>query len=413
MGASEADTLGKGRMTLIEDMTIRKVLDSRGTPTVEVDIHTTSGFGRFSSPGGASTGVHEAVAYPEGDLNLALERFESEVVPRIIGMDSVYQEEVDGSLQEADGTVNFSFIGANVAVATSIAVAKAAASALDLPLYRYLGGMLANKLPRPFGNLIGGGRHAPGGTVIQEFLCVALGPTAKESIIANAQAHKRVGDSLRERLPETTVAKGDEGAWASPIEDEEALRLVARVCKEIEDEVGFPCRPALDMAASEFYKDGKYVYRDRTLSPEEQVEYVARLVEKYELYSVEDPFEQDDFAGFARLTKMVGDHCLIVGDDLFVTNVDRIRKGVETGACNAVLIKPNQIGTLTSTWLAVDYAHEKGFKTVISHRSGETTDEAIAHLAVAFRCEGMKFGAVGGERIAKLNELIRIEEELT
>ncbi len=400
-------------MTIIEGMAIRKVLDSRGSPTVEVDIHTTSGFGRFASPSGASTGIHEAIAYPDGNLDLAIERFESDVVPRIIGMDSLYQEEVDSSLQEADGTANFGFVGANVAVATSIAAAKAAASALDLPLYRYLGGMMANRLPRPFGNLIGGGLHAPGSTVIQEFLCVALGPSVAESILANSLAHRRVGERLRERLPGTVVAKGDEGAWAVPLDDEEALNLLASVCEEVEGEVGFPCRPALDMAASEFYKDGKYVYREKSLSQKEQVEYVARLVEEYGLYSVEDPLEQEDFEGFGRLTEMVGQDCLIVGDDLFVTDVDRIRKGVEAGACNAVLVKPNQIGTLTGTLQAVEFARENSMKTVISHRSGETTDEAIAHLAVAFRCEGIKSGAVGGERTSKLNQLIRIEEELT
>ncbi len=328
-------------------------------------------------------------------------------------MDSLYQEEVDSSLQEADGTANFGFVGANVAVATSIAAAKAAASALDLPLYRYLGGMMANRLPRPFGNLIGGGLHAPGSTVIQEFLCVALGPSVAESILANSLAHRRVGERLRERLPGTVVAKGDEGAWAVPLDDEEALNLLASVCEEVEGEVGFPCRPALDMAASEFYKDGKYVYREKSLSQKEQVEYVARLVEEYGLYSVEDPLEQEDFEGFGRLTEMVGQDCLIVGDDLFVTDVDRIRKGVEAGACNAVLVKPNQIGTLTGTLQAVEFARENSMKTVISHRSGETTDEAIAHLAVAFRCEGIKSGAVGGERTSKLNQLIRIEEELT
>lgn len=399
-------------MTTIEDLAIRKVLDSRGNPTVEVDVHTTTGFGRCSAPSGASTGVHEAVAYPKGNIDLALERFEAEVVPRILGMDAVFQEEVDAALHEADGTVNFSFIGANVAVATSLAVAKAAASALDLPLYRYLGGMMANRLPRPFGNLIGGGKHAHGGTTIQEFLCVAQGPSARDSVFAVALTHRKVGEKLKERLPGVALAKGDEGAWVAPLEDEEALKITADVCQEVESELGFPCRPALDMAASEFFQDGRYVYRDSKLDPDDQVEFVARLVEEYNLYSVEDPLEQEDFEGYASLTKMVGDRCLIIGDDLFVTNVTRIRQGVEKGACNAVLIKPNQIGTLTDTWLAVDYSHEHGMKTVMSHRSGETTDEVIAHLAVAFRCQGIKPGAVGGERIAKLNELIRIEEEL-
>lgn len=400
-------------MTVIEDLVIRKVLDSRGDPAVEVDVHTASGFGRFSAPSGASTGVHESVAYPEGSVDLAMERFEGEVIPRIMGMDSVYQEEVDNALQEADGTVNFSVLGANVAVATSIAVAKAAASSLDLPLYRYLGGTVANRLPNPFGNILGGGRHAPGATVIQEFLCVALGPTVRDSIMANALAHRKLGETLRKRFRDLPVAKGDEGAWAAPLQDEEALALVAEVCQAVEDQVGFQCRPALDLAASEFFRKGKYHYKEKSLTPEDQVAFVVSLVDRFNLYSVEDPLEQDDFKGFSRLTEEVGDKCLVIGDDLFVTNVDRIRKGAEVGACNAVLIKPNQIGTLTSTWRATDYAHQRGYETILSHRSGETVDEALAHLAVAFRCGGIKAGTVGGERISKLNELMRIEEELT
>ncbi|MFQ6012246.1 MAG: enolase C-terminal domain-like protein [Thermoplasmata archaeon] len=400
-------------MTLIEDLAIRKVLDSRGNPTVEVDVHTTSGLGRFAAPSGASTGVHEAVALPEGNVDLALERFESHLVPKVLGLDAVFQEEVDNAVREADGTADFSFLGANVAVATSLAAAKAASDALSLPLYRYLGGMTANRLPRPFGNLLGGGAHAPGGTVIQEFLSVALGPTVADSVQANALAHKKVGEALRAKLPKAAIGRGDEGAWTAAIEDEEALRMVADACGTLQDELGFPCRPALDMAASEYFQGGKYRYRDRALTPAKQVDYVAGLVDAYGLYAVEDPLEQEDFAGFAELTSRVGDRCLIIGDDLFVTDVDRIRTGVKAGAANAVLIKPNQIGTLTDTWMAVDYAHGHGLRTVLSHRSGETPDATIAHLAVAFRCEGIKTGTVGGERTAKLNELIRIEEELT
>lgn len=399
-------------MTLIEDLTIRTVLDSRGNPTVEVDVLTTRGFGRFTAPSGASTGTHEAVAYPEDDLDLAQERFESDLVPRLLGLDAVYQEEVDSVLHEADGTVNFAHLGANVAVATSLANARAAATALEVPLYRYLGGMMANRLPHPFGNLLGGGRHAPGGTTIQEFLCVAQGPTVLDSVLANAVAHGRVGEALRERLPKTALGRGDEGAWAAPLDDEEALTLVANACEEVSDEVGFPCRPALDMAASEFHRKGTYRYGDRTLDREEQIDYVAHLVEAHDLYSVEDPLEEDDFEGFATLTERVGDRCLIIGDDLFVTSAERIRRGIDMGAANAVLVKPNQIGTLTDTWKAVEVAHSHGLQAVLSHRSGETTDETLAHLAVAFRCEGIKTGAVGGERVAKLNELIRIEEEV-
>ncbi len=380
---------------------------------MEVDVHTTNGFGRFSAPSGASTGAHEAVAYPEGRLDLALDRFDTHVLPKVLGLDAIFQEEVDDALREADGTADFSFLGANAAVATSLAAAKAASDALSLPLYRYLGGMTANRMPHPFGNLLGGGAHAPGGTVIQEFLSVALGPTAADSVNANAQAHARVGEALRSKFPEAAIGRGDEGAWTAAIADEEALRLVVEACTQIEDELGFPCRPALDMAASEFYHKGKYRYRDRARTPEEQIDYVSELIDEYELYAVEDPLEQDDFGGFAELTSRVGDRCLIIGDDLFVTNVERIRSGVEAGSANGVLIKPNQIGTLTDTWKAVDYAHGHGLQTVLSHRSGETTDATIAHIAVAFRCEGIKTGAVGGERIAKLNELIRIEEELS
>lgn len=414
-GLSEAPPkpLGGVAITLIEDLVIRKVLDSRGNPTVEVDVYTTSGFGRFPAPSGASTGVHEAVAFPEGSVDLAMERFESHLVPKVLGLEAVYQDEVDDALRGADGTADFSFLGANVTVATSLAAAKAAADALALPLYRYLGGMTANRLPRPFGNLLGGGAHAPGGTDIQEFLCVARGPTVADSAQANALAHRRVGEVLRKKFPKAAIGRGDEGAWAAPLDDEEALGIVAKVCEEVQHQVGFPCRPALDMAASEFFQGGKYRYRNQTLSPSEQVDYVARLVQEYDLYAVEDPLEQDDFAGFGELMARVGDRSLIIGDDLFVTNVDRIRAGVEANAANGVLIKPNQIGTLTDTWIAVDYAHGQGLRTVLSHRSGETPDGTIAHLAVAFRSEGIKTGAVGGERIAKLNELIRIEEELT
>lgn len=400
------------RTTFIEDLAIRKVLDSRGNATVEVDVLTASGFGRVTAPSGASTGRHEAMAYPDGDVDLALERFEADLVPRLLGLDAVHQEGVDDVLHEADGTVNFAHLGANTAVATSLAAARAAADALELPLYRYLGGMRANRLPRPFGNLLGGGRHAPGGTTIQEFLSVAQGPTALKGVLANAAAHRKVGDALRERFPKAALGKGDEGAWTAPLDDEEALTLVVNACEEVQDEVGFPCRPALDMAASEFHEKGRYAYRARTLTRTEQLDYVVRLVEDYDLYSVEDPLEEDDFDGFAELTERVGDRCLLIGDDLFVTHVDRIRKGVETGAGNGVLVKPNQVGTLTDTWLAVEYAQSHGLETVLSHRSGETPDETLAHLAVGFRCGGIKTGAVGGERVAKLNELIRIEEEL-
>ncbi|OGS51296.1 MAG: enolase [Euryarchaeota archaeon RBG_16_68_12] len=402
-------------MPSIEAATIRKVLDSRGDPTVEVDISVDGVRGRAAAPSGASTSAHEARAFPEGGVGAGIARFKEEVEPRLLGLEATAQKEVDTLLQEIDGTPSFSRIGGNVAVATSLAVAKAAAAALGLPLYRYVGGTLAlpHPLPHPMGNVIGGGRHAIGGTTFQEFLSVALGPTVAASVFANAAVHRCVRDLVRARLPAGPLGRGDEGAWVVPIGDEAALEILAEACRAVSREAGFEVRPALDIAASSFYRDGAYRYPERSLSPPDQIEFVAGLVERYGLFSVEDPLDEDDFAGHARLTELVGSRCRVIGDDMFATNVERLRRGIETKAANAILIKPNQIGTLSGAKAAVDLAHRHGYAAVMSHRSGETTDDAIAHLAVAFGCLAIKCGAVGGERTAKLNELIRIEEELS
>jgi len=399
-------------MPSIEAAEIRKILDSRGDPTVEVDILAEGSRGRAAAPSGASTGAHEVRAFPEGGVDAAIARFHEDVEPRLIGLEVTAQKEVDGLLQQIDGTPDFSRIGGNVAVAVSLAVAKAAANSFGLPLYRYVGGAFAHRLPYPMGNVIGGGRHAIGGTTIQEFLAVAQGPTVAASVFANARVHRVVRDILRERQPSGPLGRGDEGAWVTAIGDEDALAIIAEACRVVSHEVGFDVAPALDLAASEFYADGKYRYRDRALSPDEQIDFVAGLVERFGLFSVEDPLDEEDFAGYARLTERVGGRCHVIGDDLFATNVERLRKGIGVRAANAILIKPNQIGTLSGAKAAVDLAHRHGYATVMSHRSGETTDETIAHLAVAFGCLGIKTGAVGGERIAKLNELIRIEEGL-
>ncbi|HTD81317.1 MAG TPA: phosphopyruvate hydratase [Thermoplasmata archaeon] len=399
-------------MPSIEAAEIRKILDSRGDPTVEVDILAEGARGRAAAPSGASTGTHEVRAFPEGGVDAAIPRFREEIEPRLIGLEVTAQKDIDGLLQQIDGTPDFSRIGGNVAVATSLAVAKAAANSFALPLFRYLGGAFAHRLPHPMGNVIGGGRHAIGGTTIQEFLAVAQGPTVAASVFANARVHRVVRDILREKHPSGPLGRGDEGAWVAAIEDEEALIILSEACRTISHEVAFDVAPALDLAASEFYRDGKYRYRDRALSPQEQVDFVAGLVERYGLFSVEDPLQEEDFAGYARLTALVGGKCHVIGDDLFATNVERLQKGIRIRAANAILIKPNQIGTLSGAKAAVDLAHRHGYATVMSHRSGETTDETIAHLAVAFGCLGIKTGAVGGERIAKLNELIRIEEGL-
>ena len=396
---------------IIEDITLRRILDSRGNPTVEADVTTSSGFGRAAAPAGASTGTHEAQAWPEGGVAAAIELARQEVLPQLLGLSAEEQAQVDALLHEVDGTSNFSRIGGNLAVAISLATARAAAASQGVPLYRYVAGMGPYGLPAPMGNVLGGGAHAVGGTDIQEFLVTSFDDDVSRAIEANAAVHHAVGEALRERFPDTALGKGDEGAWVAPLENVAALELVVEAVQQVAGETGVDIRPGLDLAASEFYRDGKYVYKDRSLTPEEQVDFVASLIEDYGLHSVEDPLNQEDFESWAALTAKTD--ALVIGDDLYVTNVERLEKGLEMGATNAILIKPNQVGTLTDTLDTVSLAREAGLATVISHRSGETTDDAIAHLGVAFGCHAIKTGTVGGERIAKLNELVRIAGELT
>jgi len=398
-------------MTLIEDIVIRKILDSRGNPTVEVEVYTLSGYGRAAAPAGKSTGKHEVKAYPAGGIDAGIKYFK-EKMDNLIGMDATRQEDVDAMLHEIDGTENFSMLGGNIAVAVSLAVAKAAANSLGLPFYQYLGGVYATKVPNPVGNVLGGGKHAVGGTTIQEMLAVPMSESARDNVFANAEIHRVLGKKLRERFPNISIGLGDEKAWIAPMDDIEAIELLVEAIEEVKGEYGIEIKPALDLAASSFYRDGKYVYRNGEKTPEEQIEFVESLVKDYGIYIVEDPLHEDDFEGFAELTRRIGHLAYIVGDDLFVTNVKRIKIGIEKGAANAVLIKPNQIGTLTDTVNAIKLAKENGYATVISHRSGETCDTSIAHIGVAFGCEFIKTGAIGGERTAKLNELIRIEEEI-
>lgn len=398
-------------MTIIEAVEIRKILDSRGNPTVEVDVHTQSGFGRAAAPSGASTGTYEVVAYPAKGIDFAIEQFRKYIAPKFEGCDVLNQRSLDKMLREIDGTTNFARIGGNISIATSMAFAKAAADALSIPLYQYLGGTFATySFPRPLGNIIGGGKHAIGGTDIQEFLVISFGPSIKDSVFTNALVHKMVGKELKKKFPRTSIGRGDEGAWVVKIGNEDALRLLSKVCEKVQSDVGFEVLPGLDVAASEIYKNKRYCYKNKKLTRDKQMEFMERLVEDYNLYILEDPLHEDDYIGFAELTHRVGNKCLIVGDDLFVTNTRRIKKGIDMGAANAVLIKPNQIGTITDTYDAITMSHHAGYKTIISHRSGETEDRTISHLSVAFGCEIIKTGTVGGERSAKLNELIRIEE---
>ena len=397
-------------MTVIRSIQLRTILDSRGNPTVEADIHTDSGFGRSAAPSGASTGLHEAKVREPGE---AVSYAVSHLVPELTGMDSRDQVTFDSTLRDLDGTPDFSGIGANVAVALSLANARAAASSLGMELYSYLGGVFVPEMPLPLGNIIGGGAHAANATDIQEFLVVATGaegPT--QAVFANALVHRKVKEILK--ASGKACGKGDEGAWAPQIRDLEAFEILQQAIGEVSDAVSFPISMGIDVAASQLWnqEDGCYVDRDGRRTTSDHIAYLAELVDRYELVYIEDPLHEEDFSGFAELTAQVGDRCLVCGDDIFVTNAARIAEGIEAGSANCVLIKPNQVGTLTDAFEAIHLAHIHGMDTVMSHRSGETTDSAIAHLATAFGCVFLKTGAVGGERIAKLNELIRIEEQI-
>ena len=399
-------------MSLIEDIIIRKILDSRGNPTVEVEVMTENGYGIAAAPSGASTGEHEVKAFPEGGVDKAISIFRDDIETELIGMDTFEQEHIDSMLHQIDGTPDFARIGGNVSVAVSLAIAKTSASILGIPLYQYIGGAFVRSIPNPQGNLIGGGRHAIGGTDIQEFLVVSRSDSISKSVFANAYAHKIVGKKLKAKLPDTAIGKGDEGAWVAKLTNEEALEILRGTCDEVGSELGIDIDPSLDVAASELYENGQYVYKDKTLTTDQQVDYIIKLIEDFDLHMVEDPLDENDFEAYAKLTQAVGHKCIIVGDDLYVTNRERLQKGIDMGSSNAILIKPNQVGTLTDTVQTVNTAKENGYKTIISHRSGETIDETIAHLGVAFGSYAIKTGAVGGERIAKLNELIRIAEDL-
>ncbi|WP_224449366.1 phosphopyruvate hydratase [Haloprofundus salilacus] len=399
-------------MTLVTSVRLRRVLDSRGNPTVEADVMTESGgFGRAAAPSGASTGEYEAIELPPNE-SIAATR--ERAVPRLVGeVHAGNQREVDDTLRAADGTKNFSEIGANSAVAISMAAAKAGADVLGAPLYQHLGGAFrGEEFPTPLGNVVGGGEHAAKATHIQEFLSAPVGaPNIEDAVFANAAVHARVADILDER--DIAAAKGDEGAWAPAVDDSEAFEIVDEAVSDVEDDLGFEIRFGLDVAAAELYDEDDDVYRygDTERSTDEQIAYIADLVDEYDLAYVEDPLDENDYEGFADLTDEVGDRTLVCGDDLFVTNVERLQTGIDEGAANSILIKPNQIGTLSDAFDAIELATKHGYDSVISHRSGETEDTTIAHLAVATAAPFIKTGAVGGERTAKLNELIRIADD--
>ncbi|MFC4541505.1 phosphopyruvate hydratase [Halosolutus amylolyticus] len=403
-------------MTLITDVRLRRILDSRGNPTVEADVLTESGgFGRAAAPSGASTGEYEAVERPPTE---AIAAAREHAVPRLVG--EAYagnQREVDAILHAADGTDDFSEIGANSAVAISMAAAKAGADVLGAPLFQHLGGTFRGEnFPIPLGNVVGGGEHAADATDIQEFLAAPVGaPSVEDAVFANAAVHAAVADLLEER--DEPAGKGDEGAWAPSIDDGEAFEIVDEAVSMVADEVGFEIGFGLDVAAAEMYDADSETYEYESAGTsrdtDEQIDYIADLVDEYDLVYVEDPLDENDYDAFADLTDRVGDRTLICGDDLFVTNTDRLVEGIDLGAANSILIKPNQIGTLTDAFDAIELATKNGYDSVVSHRSGETEDTTIAHLAVATDAPFIKTGAVGGERTAKLNELVRIADDAT
>lgn len=401
--------------TTIEELAARRILTGRGDLTIEVEIYTTDGFGKAAAPAGASKGKHEVAFLPEGGIEEALSAFERLVAPELIGVDAAEQYAVDGKLEEIDGTGRFERIGGAVAVAASMAAARAAANTLGIPLFRHLGGAAARTLPLPLGNTIGGGKHSRGlGPDLQEFLVIPLNPPdAATAVLANLEVHKRALRYIVKVDPHFTGGKNDEGAWTPRISAETALRILKEAAQEVSKEMGVEIGLGVDAAASSLWNGEKYIYQNegRERTPREQLEYMAKLLDEFGLVYLEDPFQEDDFQSFAELTDRYKDR-LIVGDDLYVTNAARIEQGGRLRATTAVLIKPDQTGTLTRAAEAVKTARRYGMKVVVSHRSGDTEYDTLAHVAVAFGAEVIKTGIVGGERTAKLNELIRIGEYL-
>jgi enolase len=411
-------------MTAIIDIVAREILDSRGNPTVEVDVILEDGsMGRAAVPSGASTGAHEAVELRDGDKSRyggkgvlkAVDAVNGEVLGAVAGMQAEDQVAIDEALIALDGLENKSRIGANAILGVSLATAKAAAEASGLPLYRYIGGTSARVLPVPMMNIINGGAHADNPIDFQEFMIMPVGAESlADAVRMGAEVFHTLKASLKKAGHNTNV--GDEGGFAPNLPSAEgALDFVMESIEAAGYKPGSDFLLALDCAATEFFKDGSYVYEGegKTRTAEQQAEYLAKLVSAYPIASIEDGMAEDDFDGWFKLTKLIGDRCQLVGDDLFVTNVARLSQGIQSGLGNSILIKVNQIGTLTETLAAVDMAHRAGYTAVMSHRSGETEDATIADLAVATNCGQIKTGSLArSDRLAKYNQLMRIEEEL-
>jgi enolase len=403
--------------SIIEDVIARKIFNNRGEETIEVDVVTTSGFGRASAPAGKSRGKAEVAYYPQGGVDQALKSIDDLIAPELAGLNSDFQEEIDNTLHEIDGTKNFKVIGGNTAFAVSLANAEAAANSHGLLLFQFLGGNTANTLPYPLGNTISGGQHTRGKAPdIQEYLALPHGAeTFLEAATANAQIHKKIGEILKKKDKLFSGGKSSEGAWIANIGNLDAFEVISKACEEVGNELDFECGFGIDVAASSLWKEKeeKYFYqRDgKNRDSGEQLEFLLDLIETYHLAYVEDPFHEEDFESFAKLTKKAK-NCLICGDDLFTTNNERLNYGITLNAANSIIIKVNQIGTLTDASETIENAQRHGYTTVMSHRSGDTCDWHIAQLAVAFKCPIIKTGVVEGARIAKINELLRIEHFL-
>ena len=398
-------------MSEITQADLALVYDSRGRPTVEATLVLASGArGRAGAPSGASTGTHEVRAFPDGGVPEALRTFHDRVAPRLIGVDASEIANVDARLHEVDGTPDFARIGGNTATAVSVASAWAIAAETERPLWSVLArpGVDGRAFPAIVGNCLNGGRHAIGGPDMQEFIAFASAAGPDEAVAAAMRVHALVGEALHLRYPKHAMGRGDEGGWVAPIENVAAVELLAEACARARDELHVEVHPGLDLAASEFFRDGKYRYREQTLDTEGQVGFVSHLVDRYGLKYVEDPLDQEAFEAFAELTRAVGAKALVVGDDLYTTRRSRLERGIAARSTNAVLIKVNQVGTLTDTFACVDLARRDGQATVTSHRSGEVPDHWLTHVAVGTGARGLKCGLLGGERVAKLNELLRL-----
>ncbi|NLH82408.1 MAG: phosphopyruvate hydratase [Phyllobacteriaceae bacterium] len=411
-------------MTAIVDIVGRQILDSRGNPTVEVDVVLEDGsFGRAAVPSGASTGAHEAVELRDGDKSVyagksvlkAVEAVNGEIYDAVSGFDAEDQILVDNTMIALDGTHNKARLGANAILGVSLAVAKAAAQAAGLPLYRYVGGPNARVLPVPMMNIINGGVHADNPIDFQEFMIMPAGlPSFSEGLRAGAEIFHTLKSELKKAGHNTNV--GDEGGFAPNLKSAEAaLDFVMGAIEKAGYTPGKDVYLAADCASTEFFKDGAYVYEGekKTRDPKAQAKYLAKLVGAYPIISIEDGMAEDDWEGWKLLTDMIGDKCQLVGDDLFVTNSKRLAQGIAAGTANSILVKVNQIGSLTETLEAVEMAHKARYTAVMSHRSGETEDSTIADLAVATNCGQIKTGSLArSDRLAKYNQLLRIEEQL-